>query len=85
MICKLVTYGPSREAALSTMARALDSYVIRGVTHNIPLLRDIITEKRFVSGDISTKYLTETYPDGFKGRIYVMRIFKILCLNSAEH
>ncbi|VDP76089.1 unnamed protein product [Echinostoma caproni] len=48
MICKLVTYGPNRQAALNTMARALDSYVIRGVTHNIPLLRDIITEKRHV-------------------------------------
>ena len=66
------------------MANALDSYVIRGtillsfsidwtslssgVTNNIPLLRDIITEKRFVAGDISTKYLPEVYPEGFKGK-----------------
>ncbi|CAH8825059.1 unnamed protein product [Trichobilharzia szidati] len=69
MICKLVTYGPDRQSALNTMAKALDSYVIRGVTHNIPLLRDIITEKRFVSGNISTKYLPEVYPDGFKGKV----------------
>lgn len=68
MICKLVTYGPTRDEALSTMAQALDSYVIRGVTHNVPLLRDVITEKRFVSGNISTKYLPETYPDGFLGK-----------------
>jgi propionyl-CoA carboxylase alpha chain len=68
MICKLVTYGPSRDDALSTMCKALDSYVIRGVTHNVPLLRDVITEKRLVSGNISTKYLPETYPDGFKGK-----------------
>jgi propionyl-CoA carboxylase alpha chain len=68
MICKLVTYGPNRDDALATMAKALDSYVIRGVTHNVPLLRDVITEKRFVSGNISTKYLPETYPDGFKGK-----------------
>ena len=67
LICKLVTYGPDRQSALNTMSKALDSYVIRGVTHNIPLLRDIITEKRFVSGNISTKYLMETYPEGFKG------------------
>lgn len=38
-----------------------------GVAHNVPLLRDVVTEKRFVEGDISTKYLPETYPDGFKG------------------
>lgn len=49
------------------MAEALDAYVIRGVTHNIPMLRDIITEDRFVKGNISTKYLPEVYPDGFKG------------------
>jgi pyruvate carboxylase len=30
-----------------------------GVTHNIPLLRDILTERRFVEGDINTKYLPE--------------------------
>ncbi len=40
----------------------------QGVTHNIPLLRDIITEKRFVSGDITTKYLPQVYPEGFKGK-----------------
>lgn len=39
-----------------------------GVTHNIPLLRDIITEDRFVRGDISTNYLPEVFPDGFKGK-----------------
>jgi len=68
MICKLVTYGPSRNDALSTMTKALDSYVIRGVTHNVPLLRDIITEKRFVAGDITTKYLPQIYPNGFQGK-----------------
>jgi propionyl-CoA carboxylase alpha chain len=50
------------------MAQALDSYVIRGVTNNISLLRDIITEERFVSGNITTKYLPQVYPEGFKGK-----------------
>ncbi|KAG8225123.1 hypothetical protein J437_LFUL006146 [Ladona fulva] len=44
-----------------------DSRSVR-VAHNIPLLRDILTEKNFVKGDISTNYLPETYPDGFKGK-----------------
>ncbi|KAH3809691.1 hypothetical protein DPMN_138067, partial [Dreissena polymorpha] len=69
MICKLVTYGASRTEALNTMVTALDSYVIKGVTHNIPLLRDIITEKTFVAGDITTKYLQKTFPDGFQGKV----------------
>ena len=68
MICKLVTYGPDRQSALNTMSEALDNYVIRGVTNNISLLRDIVTEEHFVKGDISTAYLGKIYPDGFKGK-----------------
>jgi propionyl-CoA carboxylase alpha chain len=64
----LVTYGPDRTTALNTMTQALDNYVIRGVTNNISLLRDIITEKDFVQGNITTKYLQKVYPDGFKGK-----------------
>uniref|UniRef100_A0A914W9A9 propionyl-CoA carboxylase n=1 Tax=Plectus sambesii TaxID=2011161 RepID=A0A914W9A9_9BILA len=37
------------------------------VTHNIPLLRDIVEEDRFRRGDITTKYLPEVYPEGFRG------------------
>lgn len=68
MICKLVTYGPDRKSALNTMNEALDNYVIRGVTNNISLLRDITTEENFMNGNITTKYLYEAYPDGFKGK-----------------
>ncbi|XP_063347751.1 propionyl-CoA carboxylase alpha chain, mitochondrial [Pelmatolapia mariae] len=67
MISKLITYGATRGEALGRMEDALDNYVIRGVTHNIPLLREIITHPRFVSGHISTNFLPEVYPDGFKG------------------
>ena len=68
LICKLVSYGYDRDSAIRTMSAALDAYVIRGVTHNIPLLRDILTETNFNKGDISTNYLYETYPDGFTGK-----------------
>ncbi|KAK6027530.1 Carbamoyl-phosphate synthase L chain, ATP binding domain protein [Ostertagia ostertagi] len=67
LICKLVTHGADRQQALERMVEALDNYVIRGVTNNIPLLRDICQEERFRSGNITTKYLPETYPEGFQG------------------
>lgn len=67
LICKLITYGNNREIALDRMRDALDYYVIRGLTHNIPLLRDVVEEDRFRTGNITTKYLYETYEDGFKG------------------
>jgi len=49
------------------MKAALDNYVIRGVSNNISLLRDVIDERAFRDGDITTGYLNETYPGGFKG------------------
>jgi hypothetical protein len=49
------------------MADALDSYVIKGVDHNIPLLRDVIQQPRFVAGDIDTMFLPDVYPDKFQG------------------
>ena len=64
LICKLVSSGANRNQALDRIREALDNYVIQGVTHNIPLLRDIVDEKRFRRGDITTKYLPETYPQG---------------------
>lgn len=67
MICKLTTYADSREEAIKKSVDALDHYVIRGVTHNIPLLRDILTETKFNEGNFTTNYLPETYPDGFQG------------------
>ncbi|XP_023073783.1 propionyl-CoA carboxylase alpha chain, mitochondrial isoform X1 [Piliocolobus tephrosceles] len=69
MISKLITYGSDRTEALERMADALDNYVIRGVTHNIALLREVIINSRFVKGDISTKFLSDVYPDGFKGHL----------------
>ncbi|GAU95643.1 hypothetical protein RvY_07229 [Ramazzottius varieornatus] len=68
MICKLITVGKDRQHALDLLADSLDEYVIRGVTHNIPLLRDIVTEDRFVRGDINTAYLPTVYPNGFRGK-----------------
>ncbi|XP_077872414.1 propionyl-CoA carboxylase alpha chain, mitochondrial isoform X2 [Ictidomys tridecemlineatus] len=69
MISKLITYGSDRTEALKRMEDALDNYVIRGVTHNIALLREVIINSRFVKGDISTKFLSDVYPDGFKGHV----------------
>ncbi|KXN73965.1 hypothetical protein CONCODRAFT_3037 [Conidiobolus coronatus NRRL 28638] len=67
MICKLCTYGATRDEAIERMKKALDSYVIKGVTHNIPLLREIVSHPKFGTGDITTKFLEQEYPEGFKG------------------
>ncbi|VAX06023.1 Propionyl-CoA carboxylase biotin-containing subunit [hydrothermal vent metagenome] len=67
MIAKLVTYGETRDQAIAHMRQALDRYYIRGLNHNIPFLADVLNSKRFQSGNITTNYITEEYPDGFMG------------------
>eukprot|EP00388_Colpodella_angusta_P012825 GDKJ01032401.1.p1 GENE.GDKJ01032401.1~~GDKJ01032401.1.p1 ORF type:complete len:388 (-),score=41.06 GDKJ01032401.1:146-1309(-) len=66
LIAKLCTWGPTRDVCLDRMRGALDNYVIRGLKHNVCLLRDVISQERYIKGDITTNYLPETYPEGFK-------------------
>lgn len=67
MISKLVTYGKDRDQALQYMREALDSYVIRGVTHNINFLRSLCDHPRFIEGRLTTNFIPDEYPQGYKG------------------
>ena len=67
LISKLVTYGKDRSSSIERMKEALDSYVIRGVTHNVDFLRTIMENEKFLSGDLSTAFIGQQFPDGFKG------------------
>jgi propionyl-CoA carboxylase alpha chain len=65
MIAKLITRGETRDEAIARMAEALDTYYIRGVSHNISFLNALILHPRFKEGRISTNLIAEEYPDGF--------------------
>lgn len=67
MICKLVTHAGTRDEALDKMRAALDAYIIHGVGHNVPFLRDLTDHGRFISGTITTQFIAEEYPEGFQG------------------
>jgi propionyl-CoA carboxylase alpha chain len=67
MISKLCAFAPTRDKALDGMGRALEDFLIEGVGHNIPFLSAVMDEPRFRSGEISTAYIPEEFPDGFKG------------------
>lgn len=43
--------------------------IVLGVTHNIPLLRDVMSHPRFIEGNLTTAFLAEEYPEGFQGHI----------------
>src|SRR6476469_9848894 len=67
MIAKLITWAPTREAAIDAQVDALDSFVIDGINDNVDFLSALMRHQRFRSGDITTGFIAEEYPDGFHG------------------
>ena len=69
MIAKLVTHAATREAAIDAQADALDAFGIEGISHNIPFLTALMQHPRWRSGNISTGFIKEEFPDGFTPRL----------------
>ncbi len=67
MIAKLSTHAPSREKAVTAMSTALDRFEIAGIAHNVPFLNAVMNHPRFREGRITTNFIAEEYPHGFKG------------------
>ncbi len=67
MIAKLCTWGPDRTAAIEGMRVALDSFEVEGIGHNLPFLSAVMDHPKFASGNITTAFIAEEYPDGFEG------------------
>ena len=68
MIAKLVTHAPTREQAIEAQAIALDSFYIDGFQHNVPFLATMMQHPRWKSGKLSTGFIKEEFPEGFKPR-----------------
>jgi propionyl-CoA carboxylase alpha chain len=64
LISKTITWGKDRPEAIELMKKALDTYVIRGLGHNVSFCRDVLRQPKFVEGDYTTKFIAETYPTG---------------------
>ncbi len=69
MIAKLCTWGPDRMAAIEGMRTALDSFEVEGIGHNLPFLSAVMDHPKFVSGEITTAFIAEEYPEGFEGAV----------------
>jgi propionyl-CoA carboxylase alpha chain len=67
MIAKLITWGETRDEAADKQIEALDRFEIEGLGHNIDFVSAIMQHPRFRSGDITTGFIAEEYPDGFHG------------------
>jgi propionyl-CoA carboxylase alpha chain len=67
MIAKLVTWAPTREEAADRQVAALDRFRIDGIGHNMDFLSAIMQHSRFRSGELTTGFIAEEYPEGFHG------------------
>ena len=66
MIAKLIVHGKDRLDAIAMMREALNSFVIRGVSSNIPFQAALLAHPKFVAGDFNTGFIAENYAQGFR-------------------
>jgi len=66
MIAKLIVHGKDRLEAIAKMREALNGFVIRGVSSNIPFQAALLAHPKFVSGDFNTGFIAENYSHGFR-------------------
>ena len=65
MIAKLIVHGTDRNDAIAKMRAALNGFVIRGISSNIPFQAALLAHPRFVTGDFNTGFIAENYSKGF--------------------
>ncbi|MDO8439809.1 MAG: biotin/lipoyl-containing protein, partial [Polaromonas sp.] len=66
MIAKLIVHGKDRNEAIAKMREALNGFVIRGVSSNIPFQAALLAHPKFVAGDFNTGFIAENYGQGFR-------------------
>ena len=65
MIAKLIVHGKDRLDAITKMRAALNAFVIRGISSNIPFQAALLAHPKFVKGDFNTGFIAENYGKGF--------------------
>ena len=65
MIAKLIVHGTDRNDAIAKMREALNGFVIRGISSNIPFQAALLAHPKFVAGDFNTGFIAENYAHGF--------------------
>ncbi len=66
MIAKLIVHGRDRNEAIAKMREALNGFVIRGISSNIPFQAALLAHPKFVTGDFNTGFIAEHYGQGFR-------------------
>jgi len=59
LLAKLIVWADTRNEAIARMQRALDEFIIDGVTTTIPFLQRLIKHEGFVNGDTYTRFIQD--------------------------
>ena len=65
MIAKLIVHAKDRDSAITRMRDALNGFVIRGISSNIPFQAALMQHPGFHSGIFDTGFIPKEYPKGF--------------------
>ncbi len=65
MIAKLIVHGRDRAEAIMKLRAALNAFVIRGISSNVPFQAALLAHPQFVAGDFNTGFIAEHYGRGF--------------------
>ena len=66
MIAKLIVHGTDRADAIAKAREALNGFVIRGISSNIPFQAALLAHPQFQAGDFNTGFIAEHYGKGFR-------------------
>ncbi|MCS6765753.1 MAG: acetyl/propionyl/methylcrotonyl-CoA carboxylase subunit alpha [Candidatus Protistobacter heckmanni] len=69
MIAKLIVHGADRHEAIARMREALNAFVIRGISSNIPFQAALMAHERFVGGNFNTGFIAEEFAKGFSAEL----------------
>jgi acetyl-CoA carboxylase biotin carboxylase subunit len=67
LIAKLIVHGKNRAEAISRMARALEMFIVEGISTSIPIHEKIMADPDFRAGKFDTRFLARFSPNGAGG------------------
>jgi acetyl-CoA carboxylase biotin carboxylase subunit len=57
LIAKLIVHGQDRKEAISRMSRALEMFIVEGISTSVPVQRKIMADPDFQAGNFDTHFL----------------------------
>ncbi len=83
LLAKLIACGSDRAQAIARMKRAIQEYRIVGIKTNLPLFTEILSDPRFVAGNIHAEFIEEMQGHDGKETEHSSSLFRSHALAAA--